>query len=74
VTRIDAVVWLVTELRSHERQTAEESGQWKTHHEERKVIDASPGGNRTGRAPWSSLPEYSPPMARPPTGVRGWMA
>ena len=43
VTRIDhGVVLLVAELRSHERQAAEELGQWKTHHEERKPLDASP--------------------------------
>ena len=36
-----AVVSLVAELRGHERQAAEELGPWKTHHEERKVIDAS---------------------------------
>jgi hypothetical protein len=34
------VVWLVAELRGHELQASEELGQWKTHHEERKVIDA----------------------------------
>jgi hypothetical protein len=33
---------LVAELRGHERQAAEELEQWKTHHEERRVIDASP--------------------------------
>jgi hypothetical protein len=43
VTRIDpGVVSLVAELRGHERQAAEELEQWKTHHEERRVIDASP--------------------------------
>jgi hypothetical protein len=42
VTRIDpGVISLVAELRGHERQEAEELGPWKTHHEERKVIDAS---------------------------------
>ena len=41
VTRIDpGVVSLVAELRGHERQAAEESGQRKTHHEERKPLDA----------------------------------
>jgi hypothetical protein len=35
------VVSLFAELRGHERQATEELGQWKTHHEERKVIDAS---------------------------------
>jgi hypothetical protein len=33
---------VVAELRAHERQAVEELGQWKAHHEERKVIDASP--------------------------------
>jgi hypothetical protein len=43
VTRIDpGVIALVAELRSHERQAAEELEQWKAHVEERKVIDASP--------------------------------
>jgi hypothetical protein len=43
VTRIDpGVVSLVAELRGHERQAAEELEQWKTHIEERHVIDASP--------------------------------
>jgi hypothetical protein len=42
VTRIaPGVVSLVAELRAHERQAAQELGQWKTHHEGRKVIDAS---------------------------------
>jgi hypothetical protein len=42
VTRIDhGVVSQVAELRAHERQAAEESEQWKTRVEERKVIDAS---------------------------------
>jgi hypothetical protein len=42
VTRIDpSVVSLVAELRGHERQAAEELEQWKTHHEERKVIDVT---------------------------------
>jgi hypothetical protein len=31
-----------SELRGHERQAAEELERWKTHHEEREVIDASP--------------------------------
>ena len=35
------VALLVAELRGHERQAAEELGRWRTHHEERKVIDAS---------------------------------
>jgi hypothetical protein len=43
VVRIDpGVVSLVAELRAHERQAAEELEQWKTHHEERKPLDASP--------------------------------
>jgi hypothetical protein len=43
VTRIDpCVVPLVGELRGHERQAAEELGQWKTHIEERKPVGASP--------------------------------
>jgi hypothetical protein len=36
------VVSLVGELRGHERQAAEESGQWTTRVEERKRLDASP--------------------------------
>jgi ABC-type Fe2+-enterobactin transport system substrate-binding protein len=61
VTRIDpAVVSLVTELRGHERQAAEELDQM------------SQALNRL-RA-MVSLPKYSPPMPRPPTGDRGWMA
>jgi hypothetical protein len=43
VTRIDpGVVLLVAELRGHGRQASEELGQWKTHQEERRVMDASP--------------------------------
>jgi hypothetical protein len=43
VTRFDpGVVLLFAELRGHERQGAEELGQWRTHHEERKLHDASP--------------------------------
>jgi hypothetical protein len=42
VTRTDpGAVSQVAELRG-KRQTAEELGQWKTHHEERKPLDASP--------------------------------
>ena len=58
VTRIDpGVVSQVADLRGHERQAAEELGQWKTHHEERKVIDASQATitcrkPSTGCAPW----------------------
>lgn len=33
---------MVAELRAHERQAAEELGQWKTVVEERKAVDASP--------------------------------
>jgi hypothetical protein len=36
------VVSLVSELRVHEQQAAEELGQWKTGVEERKRPDASP--------------------------------
>jgi hypothetical protein len=36
------VVSLLAELHGHERQAAEELERWKTHHEERKVVDASP--------------------------------
>jgi hypothetical protein len=36
------VVSLVAELRGHERQAAEELGQWKTGVEEPKPLDASP--------------------------------
>ena len=43
VTRIDpGVVSLVAELSGHERQAAEELGQWKTHVEEPRVIDPAP--------------------------------
>jgi hypothetical protein len=37
-----AVVSLFAELRGHERQAAEELGQWKTGVEERKAPDVSP--------------------------------
>jgi hypothetical protein len=41
VTRIaPGVVSLVAELRAHERQAAEELASGRTHHEERRVIDA----------------------------------
>jgi hypothetical protein len=51
------VVALVADLRAQERQAAEELGQWKTHHEERKVIDASQAAitcrkPSTGCGPW----------------------
>jgi hypothetical protein len=36
------VVSLVAEPRGHERRAAQELERWKRHHEERKVIDASP--------------------------------
>jgi hypothetical protein len=43
VTRIaPGVAALVAELRGHEQQAAAELEQWKTHHEERWLIDASP--------------------------------
>jgi hypothetical protein len=43
VTRLDpVVVSLVSGLRGHERQAAEELEQWKTHHKEPKRVDASP--------------------------------
>jgi hypothetical protein len=43
VTRIDpGVVSLVAELRGHERQAAQEWGQWKTRVEDRKPLDAPP--------------------------------
>jgi hypothetical protein len=54
------VVSLVAELRAHERQAAEELGQM------------SQALNRL-RA-MMSLPKYSPPLPRPPTRDRGWMA
>jgi hypothetical protein len=48
VTRITpGVVSLVAELRGHERQAAEELGQWKTRVEERKILAASPGRSRS---------------------------
>jgi hypothetical protein len=65
---------MVAELRAQERQAAEELGQWKTRVGERKVIDASPPGNQTGLCAMVSLPKYSPPMPRPPSGGCGWMA
>jgi hypothetical protein len=43
LTRIaPGMVSLFAELRGHERQAAEDLGQWKTRVEEPKVIDASP--------------------------------
>jgi hypothetical protein len=49
VSRIDpALVSLLAELRSLERQAAEELDQWKTHVEEHKVIDASPAAITLG--------------------------
>ena len=42
MVRIDpGVISLFAELRGHERQAAEELGQWKTGVEERKPLDAS---------------------------------
>lgn len=41
VIRIDpGVISLLAVLCAHEQQAAQELGQWKTHHEERRVIDA----------------------------------
>ncbi len=42
VYRIGPSVVSLAELRARGRQAAEELEQWKAHHEERKVIDASP--------------------------------
>jgi hypothetical protein len=48
-TRIDPGVGsLVTELRAHERQAAEELEQWKTHHEESAGV---------GSEPWHAAPQ-----------------
>jgi hypothetical protein len=59
VTRIaPGVVSLVAELRSHERQAAEELTV-ETLNRLRAIV---------------SPPKYSLPMPRPPTGDRGWMA
>jgi hypothetical protein len=68
------VVSPVAELRGHERKAAEELGRGKTGVEERKTVE---GGDRTGRAPWSGMPKYSPPMPHPrraiaDDGVIGW--
>jgi hypothetical protein len=56
VTRIDpGVLSLVAGLRGHERQAAEELGQWKSGVEERKPLDASPA-TRAARytlSPWA---------------------
>jgi hypothetical protein len=75
VTRIDpGVVSLVADLRAHERQAAQELDQWKTHHEERQVIDGSPAaitlakirnreqleGDGSGRH-WNWRRRWSPP-------------
>jgi hypothetical protein len=52
VTRINhGMVSLVAELRGHERQPAEELGQWKTRIEEHKTIDDSPAAIKPA-APW----------------------
>jgi hypothetical protein len=61
VTRIDpGVVSLVAELRRNERQAAEELGQWKTHHEERKHLEASSttvtvAGGHAGQVTWGRM-------------------
>jgi hypothetical protein len=74
VTRIDpGVVSLVAELRGHEHHAAEELEQWKTHHEERKVIDASPAAIKPA-ARHGEPARVFPANAAPPTGDRGWMA
>jgi hypothetical protein len=74
VTRIDhGVASLVAELRGHERQAAQELGQWKTHHEERKVIDASPPAIKPA-ARHGEAARVFPANAAAPTGDRGWLA
>jgi hypothetical protein len=74
MTRVDpGVVSLFAELRGHERQAAEEFGQRKTHHEERKVIDASPAAIKPA-ARHGEPARVFPANAAPPTGDRGWMA
>jgi hypothetical protein len=50
------VVSLVAEPRGHERQAAEELGQWNTHREERRVIEASPTAVIQSRATRLSPP------------------
>jgi hypothetical protein len=58
VTRIDpGGVSLVAELRGHERQAAEEAGQWKPRVEECKALDVSPGTFRCHRRPRNQAPE-----------------
>jgi hypothetical protein len=77
VTRIDpGVVSPVAGLRGHERQAAEELGQWKPHQEERRVIDASPAAitcrkPSTCCAPWRACPRI-PRQCRGPDG-RPWL-
>jgi hypothetical protein len=66
MARIDpGVASRVAELRGHERQAAEELGQWKTHHEERKPS--------TGCAPGGACRVF-PANASPASDDRGWMA
>jgi hypothetical protein len=64
---------LLGELRGHERQAAAElaSGRRTT----RSASPSTPRRRQSNRllAP-VSLPKYSPPMPRPPTGDGGWMA
>jgi hypothetical protein len=72
VTRIDpGVVSLVAELRGHERQAAEELEQWKAHHEERKVIDATPAAIKPAARHGEPAQVFP---ADAPAGDRGWMA
>jgi hypothetical protein len=78
VTRSDpGVVSPLAELRGHERQAAEELGQGKTHHEERKVIDATPAAIKpTARhgGPAQVFPANGAPAEGRPrmNGVIGW--
>ena len=78
VTRMDpGVVSLLVELRAHERQAAEGLGQWKTHHEVRKVIDATPPAikpaARHGEPAQVFPANAAPPDGRPRMdGVMGW--
>jgi hypothetical protein len=73
VTRIElGVVSLVAELCGHERQAAEELGQWKTGVEERKALDASPAAIRRALLLTAVVCSRvrEPPMPWPPTGDR----
>jgi hypothetical protein len=78
VTRIaPGVVSLLAELRGHERQAAEELGQWKTHHEERTVTDAPPAAikpaARVGEPAQVFPANAAAPEGRPRLdGVMGW--